>query len=313
MKKLSSFLFLIFSVFCTAQENNKCDSLEICREDISDLYTDAILYTLSNDYFRGRDIRDKKIEEVREYIVSVVKNNNFKPIQDSSFLYEFEIQQGLNSKFILAKYIGDPSTSKATLLVANYDNIGVFQKNSYSDSIYNGANDNASGVTALIQTAIYLSKNKLPKNIILAFTSGRRFGYSGHAILVDKLLENDIRLENVFRFIRLAQPVSLNLQSVFIHGSKNNKLISDFINLSLDEKYLLPIDELNGMKEFEQPFHSLMENLTGAECYTFTTFNYTNDPQFFTPEDDIDHIDLNYFHESLRKLSYGMYELLNNN
>ena len=78
-----------------------------------------------------------------------------------------------------------PGKSKADEFVifsAHYDHLGIGRPNKEKDSIYNGANDDASGVTAVIMLANYFSKLKDNERTLIfsAFTAEESGGYGAN-------------------------------------------------------------------------------------------------------------------------------------
>ena len=71
--------------------------------------------------------------------------------------------------------------------------------NSQTDSVFNGANDNASGVTAVLQIARELKKHKFDKKIIIALFTGEEFGLKGSKHLATKLKKANIKLSYVIK------------------------------------------------------------------------------------------------------------------
>lgn len=84
----------------------------------------------------------------------------------------------------------DPKLKKEYLIVsAHYDHVGVSKRGNQADSIFNGARDNAIGVTGLLATARYLSIYKPKRSVLfIAFTAeekgllGSRF-YAQHPVV----------------------------------------------------------------------------------------------------------------------------------
>ena len=84
---------------------------------------------------------------------------------------------------------GSDSTLKKEylLLMAHYDHLGIKKdiENPNSDSIYNGARDNAMGTTALIYAAKVLAYAKCKRSIIFLATTGEEDGMLGSKFFVD--------------------------------------------------------------------------------------------------------------------------------
>jgi Predicted aminopeptidases len=87
---------------------------------------------------------------------------------------------------------GTKKRNEAIILCAHYDHIGTLEKNSKAngDSICNGADDNASGTSAILEVARLLelakSKGYLPnRTIILAAFTGEELGLYGSTFMVN--------------------------------------------------------------------------------------------------------------------------------
>jgi hypothetical protein len=93
---------------------------------------------------------------------------------EGSFFFQGRKKIGVPGKNVVGLIEGTDAKLKDEyiILTAHYDHIGVQKATEGTDSIYNGARDNAIGTVALLQAAKYLSKNpsKHPV-IILALTS----------------------------------------------------------------------------------------------------------------------------------------------
>ncbi|PVY41282.1 M28 family peptidase [Pontibacter virosus] len=84
-------------------------------------------------------------------------------------------------------------TDKTIVLTAHYDHVGVRK-----GEIYNGADDNASGVGALLAAAAYFKKNKPHYTLIFAALDGEELGLQGaNAFLENPPLALDLIQLNV--------------------------------------------------------------------------------------------------------------------
>jgi len=134
---------------------------------------------LSSDAYEGRKTGTKGGEMARTYLNGRLIELGLKPYPgQSSYEQAFEIKarnantapvQGKN----LIAYI--PGKSDDVIVIsAHYDHVGVIK-----NEIYNGADDNASGVAALLQFAKYFSKNKPNNTLIFAIFDGEEMGLQG--------------------------------------------------------------------------------------------------------------------------------------
>lgn len=135
------------------------------------------VWILSADSLRGRLTGSKGAEQAADYIRNNFKNSLLHPINGlSNYFDSFKVF--LNKKITTAVNVvgAVPSATgndSIVIFCAHYDHIGVGddlpfnRSHSKKDLIYNGANDNASGVAALFSLAQYYSTLKTNKYTIL--------------------------------------------------------------------------------------------------------------------------------------------------
>jgi len=83
------------------------------------------------------------------------------------------------AKNVVGLLPGKKLSSERIVFSAHYDHVGIRKPNAENDSIYNGANDDASGVAAIIQLAHHFSKKKNNERSLLfsAFTIEEKEGF----------------------------------------------------------------------------------------------------------------------------------------
>lgn len=134
--------------------------------------------TLSADTYEGRKTGTKGNELARTYLTGRLSAIGLKPYPgQSSYEQSFEIKGRNGAAAITGKnliaYI--PGKSDDVIVIsAHYDHVGVIK-----NEIYNGADDNASGVAALLQYATYFSKNKPNNTLIFAIFDAEEMGLQG--------------------------------------------------------------------------------------------------------------------------------------
>lgn len=137
---------------------------------------------LAADEMNGRKTGSQGNADARAYIIERYNKLGLKPLSDN-FVHEFEAKIG--SRFIkdapkenLKAYniIGTiPGKSDQTILVsAHYDHIGVHEGN-----IYNGADDNASGVAGMLAIAEHFKENPPQHTFIFTAFDAEEFGLQG--------------------------------------------------------------------------------------------------------------------------------------
>lgn len=133
--------------------------------------------TLSADDMQGRGIGTPGGAKAREYVARRFQESGIKSFKDSYFQpFEFTNRAGvkINGANVVGYIEGKKFKDKYLVVTAHYDHVGV-QKG----EIYNGADDDASGTSALFAIAEYFKKNKPQHSIIFAAFDGEESGLRG--------------------------------------------------------------------------------------------------------------------------------------
>lgn len=170
MKRIIYLLLLVFTATqVSAQDINKI----ITRE-----YVDHLIKTLSSDEMQGRATFSPGIDRAASFIEAEFKKIGLQPLTGST-VYRQTFEKDGKPLFNVAGII--PGKSKAKELVVfsgHYDHLGIV-KGDAQDSIANGADDDASGVTAMIALAKYYKElnNNERTLIFVAFTAEEIGGF----------------------------------------------------------------------------------------------------------------------------------------
>jgi Zn-dependent M28 family amino/carboxypeptidase len=130
---------------------------------------------LSADSMQGRLSGTPGSKMAQEYIISRFNQVGLKAY-NNSYRHTFRLEsKGLvvDAATNLIGYIPGKS-DKAIVITAHYDHVGV-----RDGEIYNGADDNASGVGALLAAAAYFKKHKPYYTLIFAALDGEELGLQG--------------------------------------------------------------------------------------------------------------------------------------
>ena len=144
---------------------------------------------LSADAMEGRGTGTKGGAMARAYVTRRFADAGLKPLGDT-FEQEFKLPVGGEGKGAgrsgvnLVGYVrGDKHAERFIVVTAHYDHLGVRE-----GVIYNGADDNASGVAVLLQLAARFGGARRPENsIIFAALDAEELGLVGARALVKQL------------------------------------------------------------------------------------------------------------------------------
>ncbi len=137
---------------------------------------------LSADEMEGRGIGAAGGIKAREYVAERFKASGIKPF-GASYFQPFEFENRIGAKISGANIVGYIEGKKFKdeyiIITAHYDHLGIVK-----GEIYNGADDDASGVAALFAVAEYFKKNKPAHSIIFAAFDGEESGLRGSKAFV---------------------------------------------------------------------------------------------------------------------------------
>jgi hypothetical protein len=96
--------------------------------------------------------------------------------------YALEIEHTIaevNYTNVLGVIHGKTKPNEIVVFSAHYDHLGTSKPNAQGDSVFNGANDDAAGITAVIMLANYFAKQKQPERtlVFVAFTAEEIGGF----------------------------------------------------------------------------------------------------------------------------------------
>ena len=169
---------------------------------------EATINFLASDELQGREAGVHGSRVTSEYIVSLLQWMGVSPLADSYFqpfdAYRKErqkkgrlevhpdsiakLKQEVHQKLTMRNVLGmipGKNTKEYVIVGAHFDHLGIDPALN-GDQIYNGADDNASGVSAVLQIArAFLASGQQPeRNVIFAFWDGEEKGLLGSKYFV---------------------------------------------------------------------------------------------------------------------------------
>jgi len=157
---------------------------------------------LASDEMRGRANGSPEINIAASWIMEKFRENNLQPLlNNGEFFQDYTFtsrQRTVNGRNVIGILPGtDPALKdQYIVLSAHFDHIGI-RSGAGSDSICNGADDNASGICTLIGIASDMRKSgfKPGRSVIFAAFSGEEMGIRGSRYFVSN---PPVPLKNIF-------------------------------------------------------------------------------------------------------------------
>ncbi|PJJ83139.1 M20/M25/M40 family metallo-hydrolase [Mucilaginibacter auburnensis] len=224
MKKLIALIsILTLSISTYAQDVDKL----IEQKDVA-----RIIQTLAADDMQGRGTFTPGIEKAAQFIEGEFKSiglkpleglNGFRQVVDVKALGQLPTRGNMAEKLnnnplfnVVGVLPGKSKPDEYVIFSAHYDHLGVV-KPVEADSIANGADDDASGTTAVITLAKYFKKldNNARTIIFVAFTAEEIGGFG--ARYFSKMVNPD-KTVAMFNIEMIGKPSKFGENSAFITG-----------------------------------------------------------------------------------------------
>lgn len=209
-------------------------------QDISKERVVGIVSTLASDEMKGRKFGTPENDKSAEYIAQEFKKNNLDYCFGDSYLIPFEYkgQKGYN-----VCGIKKGKSEQSLAFSAHFDHIGT--NNKEGDNIYNGADDDASGVSTVIGLADYFKDKKTDFSMVFMAFNAEEIGLIGSKALSENQNLTPVfnNIKALFNFEMLATESQFGKNAVFMTGDE----FSDF-----DE--LINANAVNGLKIYPDPY-----------------------------------------------------------
>lgn len=287
------FTFSILACSPSQNENEVMLSVDITAEDV-----EIHITFLASEELKGREAGTVAEAKAANYIADYFRDFGLEPAGDErTYFQEFTISTSILrnphstdttgekrlSKNVAAMLRGTGDSDEFIIIGAHYDHLGYGEFGSLYrgevERIHNGADDNASGTTGLLELAQYFSANRPQTDILFLAFSGEEMGLLGSAHFAD---EPTVELGNALAMI--------NMDMI---GRMSEKKLLIFGNGTADKW-----EKINTEANTDSLDLDLIEDGTGASDHT--SFYYKNIPvlHYFTdthsdyhrPSDDTEYI-----------------------
>ena len=198
---------------------------------------------------------------------------------------------------------GKSKPGELVLVTAHYDHVGVDDRKK-SDSIFNGANDNASGTASMIMLAKYFAAKKdNERSIMFVAFAGEEIGLVG-SINLSLGLDADSMVA-VINLEMLGKPGRGDRRSCIVTGSGD---IPKLFKKEAKKKAIrIEDDNFHNQNLFARSDNYPFAR-RGVPAHTFMNF-IEGDPDYHQPSDEIETLDLENMAEIVKGLIGGIEKL----
>ena len=273
------------------------------------------LYTLASDEMEGRGTGTPGIEKAAVYIENEFKRIGLATFQDletyrQTFTFENRrTQEKITASNIIGVLEGKSKKDEFVVVSAHFDHLGIRKTTRQLDSIYNGANDDASGVTGVLTLAEYFkNKGTNERTIVFVAFTGEEMGlkgstHFGKGIVASKFVAG-INLEMI------GKTPSFGPNTAWLTGFERSdfgKIIQQ--NLEGTGYQLFP----DPYKKFNLFFRSDNASLArlGVPSHTFSTTPIDVDKDYHQASDEAETLNMTVITQTIQAVAKGTESIIN--
>ncbi len=270
------------------------------------------VFFLSQDSLKGRLTGSAGAEVASKFIASKFDSIGLIPFEGIQKYFDHFTADYQRKKIpalnVMAMLPGKNNNDSLVIFSAHYDHIGqkddmpYNKEYNYKDDIYNGANDNATGVAALLELArYYKAKNNNRYSIWFVAFSGEEMGMLGSSYLMNKT--NPKIVKAVINLEMLGRPAS---GKCFIASFRNRpigNLLNEYLEKTervVDKKYFIddpyPDENLSSRSD-HYPFARKVKN-----AFTIMGTSPT-DEYYHSVDDEYETIDFDFLWKATKNIA----------
>ena len=262
---------------------------------------EKLMTFLASDELQGRDAGSEGIEKAANFIIDIFKTNNIKPYFET---YRDTLTNFDKPTSNVVGYLEgtDPQLKDEFIVIgAHYDHIGMMG-NENGDAIANGANDNASGTSAVLELARYFGEiNANKRSIIFALFSAEEQGLLGSKHLAEKLKTTNLKLYAMLNFEMIGVPMVNKDHLLYLTGYERSNL-ADVSNAYAGEKLIGFLPKAKEFNLFKRSDNYGFHEIFNVPSQTYSTFDFTNFEHYHKVGDEIDLMDFDHMATVVNKM-----------
>jgi hypothetical protein len=196
---------------------------------------------------------------------------------------------------------GKSRKDEYVIFSGHYDHLGIGKPNKDQDSIFNGANDDAAGTTAVIMLAKYFSqlKNNERTLIFVAFTAEEVGGFGSRHF--SKQLPPE-KVMAMFNIEMIGTESKWGTNSAYITGYEKSDMGKILQSNLADSKFHFEPDPYPAQKLFYRSDNATLAEL-GVPAHTISTSKMDTEKFYHTTEDEIETLDMNNMAEIIKAIA----------
>jgi Zn-dependent M28 family amino/carboxypeptidase len=233
-----------------------------------------------------------KSEQNIVFVLGTYKTDNFK----------IEVKQELTEEHgsnVVGIIPGKSKKEESVIFSGHYDHLGI-EKADGVDSIYNGANDDASGITAVIEIAKYYKavKNNERTVVLVAFTAEELGGFGSQYF--SKQIDAK-KVAAMFNIEMIGTESKWGRNSAYITGFEKSDLGKILRNNLKKSRFNFYPDPYTAQELFYRSDNATLARL-GVPAHTISTSKMDNEPNYHKASDEVKTLDLRNMTEIIKSI-----------
>ncbi|MFZ4100881.1 MAG: M28 family peptidase [Sphingobacterium thalpophilum] len=279
MKKLTLLLLILSNYNLNAQKINRNTLLN----DIQ---------TLSSDSFEGRKTGSTGNLKAADYITNRFEEIGLKSY-NQNYRHPFTFRNRRNEQIQGINLIGciKGKSENVIIISAHYDHVGI-----NNSEIFNGADDNASGVAVILASAKYFTENKPLNTLLFVAFDAEEMGLQG----AYSFLNNPPIPKELIKLTINLDMVSHNDKSeLYVAGTFKSPAIKDIIQ-NADQNTGISIKFGHDQPDMGKDDWTMQSDHGpfAKENIPFLYFGVEDHKDYHKPSDDFDNINPNFFYSA---------------
>lgn len=281
MKSKSSFLAALLGLLLL----NSC-----AKAQESNTSTGKLLYSvvkeLSDDRYKGRESGSAENEQAAQYLAKVFKEAGLEPAVGNSFLVPFEVR-GMKLYNVCGILKG--KSDEIYAFGAHFDHIGFDREG--PDTVFNGADDNASGVAAMIGIAAYFKKHPPQKSVlIMAFNAEEMGLWGSEALVAQPEMQTLLQKTKVMFNMEMVGTVAASGRNAMFMTGDDQSNLYDLLKANAKEGFKIVKDPYLSQGLFFRSDNVGFYN-KGIVAHSFSTCDMENTNHYHQKNDELGIID----------------------
>jgi len=274
---------------------------------------DAHIRFLSSDEMRGRDAFTPDIRRAEDYIAQAFRRAGLRELPQfpgfrNTFTHEYRNRRDTTAApvtYELTNVVGwvegaDPVLKHEYILFgAHHDHVGV--RGDTGDVIFNGADDNATGTTAILALAQYFAQARTSKrSLVFATFTAEEKGLIGSRHLAENLPVPADKLVAMINFEMIGKPAADGSYTLMILGPERSTL-DEIFRAALDpDSPVTLVDPLEHQVRYYNGSDNRSFDAAGHITTTLASPLSTDDPFYHRPNDHYEHLNVDYMTRVIR-------------